>query len=112
MPDTSCIFCRIVRGEIPCEFVVASERVVVFRDISPKAPVHLLAIPKEHVVSLRLDPATAGEMTAAIEAAADKTGIKDGGYRVVVNQGRNAGQEVEHLHFHILGGRALAWPPG
>lgn len=113
MTGKECIFCRIGGGEIPSDRVHETARIVVFRDLNPKAPVHLLAIPKEHVAELgELDAATAGEFPSAIRVAAEKAGIFSSGYRVVVNQGKDAGQEVEHLHFHVLGGRALAWPPG
>lgn len=113
-----CIFCRIGKGEIPAEKVFESENMVAFRDLNPVAPVHVLLIPRAHVVSLselsRSD--SYGLSTAEIFSAADeiarKLEIADSGYRVVLNQGVDAGQEVAHIHFHILGGRKLGWPPG
>ena len=109
----SCLFCRIVRGEIPARIVREDEHTVAFRDIDPKAPTHVLVIPRVHVASLdeARDPALVGQvMLAAAEVAASE-GIA-GGYRTVINTGANAGQTVHHLHVHVLGGRKLAWPPG
>ena len=109
----SCLFCRIVRGEIPARIVREDEHTVAFRDIDPKAPTHVLVIPRVHVASLdeARDPALVGQvMLAAAEVAASE-GIA-GGYRTVINTGADAGQTVHHLHVHVLGGRKLAWPPG
>ena len=109
----SCLFCRIVRGEIPARIVREDEHTVAFRDIDPKAPTHVLVIPRVHVASLdeARDPALVGQvMLAAAEVAASE-GIA-GGYRTVINTGADAGQTVHHLHVHVLGGRRLTWPPG
>jgi histidine triad (HIT) family protein len=109
----SCLFCRIVRGEIPARIVREDEHTVAFRDIDPKAPTHVLVIPRVHVASLdeARDPALVGQvMLAAAEVAASE-GIA-GGYRTVINTGADAGQTVHHLHVHVLGGRKLTWPPG
>jgi histidine triad (HIT) family protein len=109
----SCLFCRIVRGEIPARIVREDEHTVAFRDIDPKAPTHVLVVPRVHVASLdeARDPALVGQvMLAAAEVAASE-GIA-GGYRAVINTGADAGQTVHHLHVHVLGGRKLTWPPG
>ena len=109
----SCLFCRIVRGEIPAKIVHRDEHVVAFRDIDPKAPTHILVIPTEHVASLdeAKDPAQVGRLMLAAAEIARSEGITDG-YRTVVNTGAGAGQTVFHVHLHLLGGRKLTWPPG
>ncbi len=109
----SCLFCRIVRGEIPAKIVREDEHTVAFRDIDPKAPTHILVIPKEHVASLdeATDPALVGRLSLAAAEIARSEGLTDG-YRTVVNTGSGAGQTVFHLHLHLLGGRKLTWPPG
>lgn len=110
----SCLFCRIVRGEIPAKIVRDDEHTLAFRDIDPKAPTHVLVIPKEHVASLdeARDPALVGRLMLAAAEIAQAEGIARGGYRTVVNSGPDAGQTVFHLHLHLLGGRKLTWPPG
>jgi histidine triad (HIT) family protein len=109
----SCLFCRIVRGEIPAKIVRQDEHTVAFRDIDPKAPTHILVIPKEHVASLdeATDPTMVGRLMLAAADIARSEGITDG-YRTVVNTGAGAGQTVFHIHLHLLGGRKLSWPPG
>ena len=109
----SCLFCRIVRGEIPAKIVREDEHTVAFRDIDPKAPTHILVIPKEHVASLdeATDPTLVGRLSLAAAEIARSEGITDG-YRTVVNTNAAAGQTVFHLHLHLLGGRSLSWPPG
>ena len=109
----SCLFCRIVRGEIPAKIVRQDEHTVAFRDIDPKAPTHILVIPKEHVPSLdeATDPTMVGRLMLAAAEIARSEGITDG-YRTVVNTGAGAGQTVFHIHLHLLGGRKLTWPPG
>ena len=109
----SCLFCRIVRGEIPARIVREDEHTVAFRDIDPKAPTHVLVIPRVHVASLgeARDPALVGQVMLAAAEVAAAEGIA-GGYRTVINTGADAGQTVHHLHVHVLGGRKLAWPPG
>ena len=112
---TTCLFCRIVRGEIPAAVVAESDTALAFRDIDPKAPLHALVIPKRHVASLADavdDPALVGELSRLAVQVARETGYGDSGFRTVVNTGRDAGQAVFHLHLHVLAGRALAWPPG
>lgn len=108
-PD--CIFCRIVRGELGTEFVAESEHNVAFRDLQPQAPVHVLIVPRKHVAALRAIEAGDGAMTAdalslAVRVAAAQ-GLMQGGYRVITNDGEDAGQTVSHLHFHLLGGGKL-----
>ena len=110
----SCLFCRIVRKEIPATIILENDHMVAFRDIDPKAPTHVLVVPREHVPTL--DDATSasmlGELLLAAAAIARAEGIVESGYRSVVNCGANAGQTVFHVHLHLLGGRKLAWPPG
>ena len=106
----SCVFCKIVRGEFGTEFVAKSERAVAFNDISPMAPVHVLVVPKEHISALQEldDRELAGELLALAKTVAEKTGVAETGYRVVTNNGEQAGQTVFHLHLHVLGGRKLS----
>jgi len=111
-----CLFCRIVAGEIPADVVHDGERVLAFRDIDPQAPVHVLVVPREHVASLADieygQRGLLGEMLLAARDLALAEGIAQAGYRTVINTGRDGGQSVGHLHLHVLGGRALEWPPG
>lgn len=114
--DPRCLFCRIVRREAPATILFETERLLAFEDAFPKAPVHVLIIPKEHIASL--DDAAEGSagllgeaLLAARRAAAEK-GVADSGYRIVLNTGPDSGQAVFHIHFHVLGGRHLHWPPG
>lgn len=110
-----CVFCRIAAGEISAARVTEGERWIAFRDIDPKAPVHVLVIPREHVESLDAleggHTELAGELLRAAAEVARLEGVT-GGYRVVANVGPDAGQSVFHLHLHVLGGRPLEWPPG
>ena len=110
----SCLFCRIVRREIPATVVHEDEETLAFRDIDPKAPTHVLVIPKQHVPSLNeaSDPAMLGRLMLVARTIADAEGLRTYGYRTVVNTGANAGQTVFHIHLHLLGGRRLGWPPG
>ena len=110
----SCLFCRIVRKEIPATIVFENEHVVAFRDIDPKAPTHILVVPRTHVATLddATDARVLGEVVLAAAAIARAEGLVDGGYRTVMNCGAGAGQSVFHIHLHLLGGRKLAWPPG
>jgi histidine triad (HIT) family protein len=111
-----CLFCRIVAKEIPATIVHETEKTLGFRDIHPKAPVHVLIIPKPHIESLlALDPGHKDlllEIHQAIQAVARKEKVGEKGFRVAVNTGPDSGQAVGHLHYHVLGGRNLAWPPG
>jgi histidine triad (HIT) family protein len=111
----SCIFCKIIEGKIPSTAVYQDELSYAFADINPKAPVHVLIVPREHISSLNEAGqdhcALLGHLLWAAAEIARKKGLGDG-YRIVVNTGRDAGQSVDHLHLHLLGGRPLAWPPG
>jgi histidine triad (HIT) family protein len=112
--SADCLFCKIVRGEIPAKLVHESDDCVAFRDIDPKAPVHVLVIPREHVSSLNetRDASMVGRLALVAAEIARKEGIADAGYRTVINTNRDAGQTVFHIHLHLLGGRSLSWPPG
>lgn len=110
---TDCVFCRIAAGEIPATIVHQDERALAFRDLAPKAPLHVLVIPRTHVARLAdlEDEALAGHLLAVARRVAAEAGHADA-YRVVVNSGSGAGQSVLHLHLHVLAGRPFAWPPG
>ena len=114
MPVKDCLFCRIVAGEIPATIVAETDECVAFRDIDPKAPVHVLVIPREHVASLdaATDAAMVGRLALLAAKIARDEGITEGGYRTVINTNADAGQTVFHIHLHLLGGRKLGWPPG
>jgi histidine triad (HIT) family protein len=109
------VFCRIVAGQTPAQIVHRGEGVTAFRDINPQAPVHILLIPDRHISSLaEVEPGDAealGRLLVVARQLAQQQGLEDG-YRLVLNTGPQAGQSVFHLHFHLLGGRALRWPPG
>jgi len=109
------IFKRIIDGEIPAQIVYDDELCLAFHDVRPQAPVHVLVIPKKEITSLDAlgpeDAALAGHLLLVVGQLARQLGL-DGGYRLVVNNGFDAGQTVDHLHFHLLGGRKLDWPPG
>lgn len=111
-----CLFCKIAHGEIPAQILYQDEQVLAFKDIDPKAPVHVLVIPRQHVGSAaELGPGNGPLLAAMLLAAnrvADETGVADTGYRLVFNVGSDAGVAVAHLHLHVLGGRKLSWPPG
>lgn len=112
---SDCLFCKIVAGEIPSDKVVETGGVYAFRDINPAAPTHVLVIPKEHITSAadleRSHGDLLGEIFEVAARIAEEEGISDG-YRVVTNVGAGAGQSVFHVHFHVLGGRSMSWPPG
>jgi len=113
---SDCLFCGIVEGKIKGNIVYQDNSVVAFKDINPKAPVHLLIIPRRHVAGVLDLNADDGAMICHIFAVAARLareqGIADSGFRVVVNSGADAGQSVFHLHYHLLGGRRMTWPPG
>ncbi len=113
---SECLFCAIASGDIPADIVLSDDDVVAFRDITPQAPVHVLVIPRAHHANVAdlatADPALTGALLRAAGAVAAQEGIADSGYRIVTNTGEGAGQSVHHIHFHVLGGRDLAWPPG
>ena len=105
-----CLFCKIVNKEIPSNIILENDEFIAFHDINPKAPVHILAIPKVHVDSFNeVNPATMAGITTFIQDIAKEVQIDKSGYRVITNIGDNGGQEVKHLHFHILGGAKLKW---
>ncbi len=108
----NCIFCKIINGDFNTDFVYEDEKIVAFNDINPQAPVHILFVPKVHVASLNEleDTLIIKSIYDAIKKVAGENGIKD--YRVVLNTGKEAGQEVMHIHFHMISGRKLNWPPG
>lgn len=103
-----CLFCKIIKGEIPSSKVYEDDEILAFNDINPAAPIHILVIPKKHIVSLahmeKEDEEIVGKIYGVINKIAEEKGFKDSGYRVIVNCGKDAGQEVMHLHFHILAG--------
>ena len=111
-----CLFCKIVGREIPAQVVFENDHALAFTDLRPVAPTHVLVIPKKHIAGIRdatvEDAATLGHVMLAARQVAEDLGLGETGYRVVVNQGANAGQSVLHLHVHVLGGRGLSWPPG
>lgn len=111
-----CIFCNIIKGDIPSVKVYENEHVCAFNDISPVAPVHVLIIPKQHIESVNHlteeNVKVISEVYLAAAEIAKQLGVDESGYRVVTNCGQAAGQTVQHIHFHLLGGRDLAWPPG
>lgn len=111
-----CLFCRIVAGEIPNRTVYEDESVLAFHDINPEAPVHILIIPKQHLSSLtevgEADQALLGYLQVCASKIARAVGLAENGYRLVSNAGEDGGQTVNHLHYHLLGGRSMQWPPG
>lgn len=113
---SDCIFCRIAAGEIPATRVHEDADTVVFRDINPAAPTHLLVIPRRHIASIEdateADTGIIGRMVWAARHAAREEGLSGKGYRLVFNVGPDAGQAVFHIHLHVIGGRPLSWPPG
>lgn len=116
MHKADCIFCKIARKEIPAKAVFENDRIMAFEDVKAKAPVHILIIPKDHIEktsdltegNIRL----MGELVLTAKTLADQKGVGESGYRIVLNCNKDAGQEVFHLHLHLMGGRKFAWPPG
>ncbi|MFM8444978.1 MAG: histidine triad nucleotide-binding protein [Methylococcus sp.] len=113
---TECLFCKMVAGDIRPDVVYENEHVLAFRDIHPQARVHILVIPKQHIPTLDDfpddEPLLAGQLFGAVKKIARQEGLDRDGYRTVINCRADAGQEVYHLHLHVLGGRRLGWPPG
>ncbi len=113
---TDCLFCKIVKREIPGSIVYEDDHVLAFNDINPQAPTHMLLVPKRHIASLNDltpgDDQIVGELARRAAAIANERGIAAGGYRTVFNTNRDAGQTVFHIHLHLLGGRSMQWPPG
>ena len=117
MTDKDCIFCKIANKEIPTQAVYEDDMVIAFNDLEPQAPVHVLVIPKKHIASLLATTAEDKELLAhitceVIPMLAKKLNIAETGFRTVANTGEEGGQTVQHLHFHLLGGRSMQWPPG
>lgn len=114
--STSCLFCRIVAGEIPAKIAHEDDSTFAFHDIDPRAPVHVLIVPRAHIASVneltKENAAVLGDMFRAAKHLAAELGVADSGYRLVMNNGAHAGQSVDHIHLHLLGGRDLKWPPG
>jgi histidine triad (HIT) family protein len=113
---TDCLFCKIAKGDINAKKALETESLLAFYDIDPKAPIHILIIPKKHIASnnyiVAEDETLIGSMFTAAKKIASDMGIAEDGYRLVFNCGRDGGQAVSHLHLHLLGGRQLGWPPG
>lgn len=113
-----CLFCNVVEKKIDSEILYEDEHAIAFRDIRPVAPTHVLVVPRKHVAATRAlgatpeDAALIGNVMLAAKSVAAKLGLEKGGYRLVVNDGDDAGQSVHHIHVHVLGGRPMAWPPG
>ncbi len=116
MDSSDCLFCKILAGDVPAEMVYESNEAIAFRDINPKAPSHVLIIPRQHIETINDlgpgDAALVGNLFLVARQVAKDEGIADNGYRVVMNCNADAGQTVFHLHLHMLGGRLLDWPPG
>ena len=115
MPDPDCLFCKIVADEIPSDRIYGDDAVIAFRDINPRAPTHVLIVPRRHVPDAHAltdaDGPLLARLFAVMRRIADEASLGNG-YRVVTNVGPEAGQSVQHLHFHLLGGRSMGWPPG
>jgi histidine triad (HIT) family protein len=115
-PPVGCLFCRIADGSVPAELLHADDLVIAFRDIAPRAPTHILLVPRRHIRSAleltEADGPLLGRLFALAADLARSEGIADGGFRLVSNVGRWGGQTVDHLHFHLMGGRPFDWPPG
>jgi histidine triad (HIT) family protein len=114
--EDNCLFCKIVSGAMGTTFIHEDDRVIAFDDINPQAPHHVLVVPREHMDSLndvsKGDEPLIGHLFRVAAQIADQRGIGEAGFRTVINTGPEAGQSVQHLHLHLLGGRSLAWPPG
>jgi histidine triad (HIT) family protein len=112
----NCIFCKIIKGEIPSKKIYEDDKVYAFYDINPEAPVHFLVIPKEHIESANSlnegNSEIISQIFLAINKIVSELGIDKEGYRIVNNTGKDGGQTVPHIHFHVLGGKSLVWPPG
>jgi len=113
---TDCLFCKIINKEIPARVIYEDQDIFAFEDINPQAPIHILLIPKTHYASLNDVPEDKqdllGHLLLQAKKIAAEKGLKEDGFRMVLNTGRNSGQEVFHIHFHLLGGRPMTWPPG
>mgnify|MGYP001466604201 FL=1 len=114
--DPNCIFCKIVDRKIPAKLVHSDEMAIAFEDINPQAPTHILIVPNKHIADIQSmdtgDRELIGHLFLIARTIAEKRGLDKRGYRMVINNGRDAGQAVFHIHLHLLSGRAFAWPPG
>ena len=109
---SDCIFCRIIAGEIPSQKVYEEEKMIAIKNVSPAAPVHVLLLPKKHYDNIMTaDPDLVKYMLGKVEALAAQLGVKEKGFRIVINTGKEGGQSVNHLHIHLIGGKELGWPP-
>jgi histidine triad (HIT) family protein len=113
---SDCLFCKVIRREVPGSIVYEDDRVLAFNDINPQAPTHVLVVPKRHIATLNdltpEDDGIVGEVVRRAAAIAKERGLSAGGFRTVFNTNREAGQTVFHIHLHLLGGRPMTWPPG
>ncbi len=113
---SDCLFCKIISREIPTEIVYEDDKIIAFKDVQPHAPVHVLIVPKEHIPTIadvtESSVPLIGYLHLKVKEIADELGIGESGYRLVCNYGRDGDQIIPHIHFHLLGGRPLAWPPG
>ena len=116
MSEQDCLFCKILNGDIPADIVYESDSAIASRDVSPQAPTHVLVIPRKHIATINDlgedDQEIVGSLYLAAKDIARAEGLSDEGYRAVMNCNEGAGQSVFHIHLHVLGGRALSWPPG
>ena len=116
MSEQDCLFCKILSGDIPADIIYESDSAIAFRDVNPQAPTHILVIPRKHVATINDleedDQQMVGSLYLAAKEVARAEGISEEGYRAVMNCNEGAGQSVFHIHLHVLGGRALGWPPG
>jgi diadenosine tetraphosphate (Ap4A) HIT family hydrolase len=114
--DPTCLFCRIIEKKVPAKIVHEDEYSIAFEDLTPKAPVHILIVPKKHIADIHsivvTDREVVGHLFFIAKTIASKQGLDKGGYRMVINNGHDAGQSVFHIHLHLLSGRKFAWPPG
>ena len=109
---SDCIFCKIAAGEIPSNKVYEDDKMVAFKDLEPAAPVHVLLVPKAHADNvMAAGPALVGYMLGKVAEIAEKLDIKESGFRLIINTGKDGGQTVQHLHIHLIGGKAMGWPP-
>lgn len=111
---SDCLFCRMIEGDIPCDKVYEDDYVLAFRDIDPKAPTHILIIPKQHIENIAMveSEGCAAHIFKAVRIISEREKLGEDGFRVVANTGKHGGQSVNHLHLHLMGGRQMAWPPG
>jgi histidine triad (HIT) family protein len=114
--EDKCLFCKIIHRELPADILFETDDILVFNDINPQAPFHILTIPKKHIACIsdieEADAELLGKIIFSAKKVAKDLGIDNGGYRMVFNNGRHGGQDIYHIHLHLLGGRQMRWPPG